>query len=181
MKGMVFTELLKMAESVMGENAVDEVLDDLDLESGGAYSAIGNYSCAELFTLVTAFGARLDMPLDQLQYQFGEWMFAHFAANYGVFFEGKANAFDMLDAIEDEVHVEVRKLYPNVELPSFQTDRPGAGQFRMIYHSDRPLVDFCHGLISACVAHFGEQASINVTRRPEDRGYVAEFLLQKAA
>ena len=104
MKGMVFTELLSMAETVMGEEAVDQILDDLDLESGAAYNAVGNYPCSELFTLVEAFGAHLNMPLDQLQRQFGAWMFGHFAKNYPVFFEGKADALAMLDAIENEVH-----------------------------------------------------------------------------
>ena len=42
MKGIVFVELLAMAESVSSEEAVDEVLDTLQLESDGAYSTVGN-------------------------------------------------------------------------------------------------------------------------------------------
>lgn len=181
MKGMVFTELLTMAESVMGEEAVDQILDDLDLDSGAAYNAVGNYPCSELFTLVGAFGAYLDMPLDQLQRKFGVWMFDYFAKNYPVFFDGKADALAMLDAIENEVHVEVRKLYPNVELPSFETTRLGENGLRMIYHSERPLIDFCHGLIEACVEHFGEPAEIDRQDRSEQGRYVAEFRVRKVA
>lgn len=179
MKGMVFTELLKMAESILGEDAVDEILDDLALENDGAYNAVGNYPCAELFMLVEAFGARLEISLDQLQQSFGEWMFGHFSSHYPQFFEGKCDALDMLDAIEGEVHVEVRKLYPNVELPTFHTERPTDGQLRMDYQSERPLIDFCHGLIKACVAHFSDPARVDLVRRSDDNGFSATFLVTK--
>ena len=181
MKGMVFTELLKMAETVMGEEVVDGILDQLDLENDGAYNAVGNYPCQELFMMVEAFGAHLEMPLDALQRKFGEWMFAHFAQNYPDFFKGKPDALAMLDAIEDEVHVEVRKLYPNVELPTFETQRPARGELKMIYYSERPLVFFCHGLIDACIAYFGEPASVTMTDRSVDGRYEAEFIVKKAA
>ena len=38
MKGVVFVELLKMAETLLGEAAVDDVLDNADLPSGGMYT-----------------------------------------------------------------------------------------------------------------------------------------------
>lgn len=181
MKGMVFTELLKMAEAVMGEQAVDDVLDQLNLENDGAYNAVGNYQCQELLKLVTAFGGHLNMPLDDLQRTFGEWMFSHFAQNYPEFFKGKPDALAMLDAIENEVHVEVRKLYPNVELPTFETYRTRQGELTMIYHSERPLVFFCHGLIDACVAYFGEPATVTMKDRSSEGRYQAEFIVKKVA
>lgn len=36
MKGVIFVELLRMAEANAGEELVDQVLDSLTLESGGA-------------------------------------------------------------------------------------------------------------------------------------------------
>ena len=86
----------------------------------------------------------------------------------------------MLDAIENEVHVEVRKLYPIVELPTFETHREGQNKLTMIYHSERPLVFFCHGLIDACVAYFGEPASVTMTDRSSADQYEAEFIVKKA-
>lgn len=57
MKGVIFVELLAMAEDAFGEDAVDRVIDDTALPSGGAYTAVGNYPCEELIALVRGFSA----------------------------------------------------------------------------------------------------------------------------
>lgn len=181
MKGLVFVELLKMAETAAGEDVVDEVLDGLDLASGGAYSAVGAYPCGELFAIVGALSERLAAPVDALQYQFGQWMFARFVEGYPEFFHDKTTAFDMLEAIENEVHVEVRKLYPDAELPSFDTVRKTPDVLLMMYRSERPLASFCHGLIAACVAHFGAKAAIDMQERPDIAGCAADFTITLAA
>lgn len=163
MKGVVFTELISMAEEVKGEEFVDELLEELPLTNGGAYTSVGKYPCSELFVIVGALSERLGAPPDALQRQFGHWMLGKFAMNYPQFFEGKTHAFDMLQSIENEVHVEVRKLYPDAELPTFETIRENEDTLTMIYHSARPLGHFCHGLIEACLAHFNVQADIKVS------------------
>lgn len=160
MKGMVFTELLGMAEAALGEDIVDEVLDGLELSSGGAYTAVGNYPCSDLINIVAALSARTGVPADELQRQFGHWVFGSFLRSYPQFFTDKASALEMLDAIETEVHVEVRKLYPDAELPTFDTRHIGPGEMQMRYQSDRPLVAFCKGLIEACIDHFQRPVSI---------------------
>ncbi|MCT4554373.1 MAG: heme NO-binding domain-containing protein [Pelagimonas sp.] len=175
MKGMVFTELLSMAEGAIGEDAVDDILDELPLSNGGAYTAVGNYPCSELVSIVVKISEVSGLPINDLQRAFGGWMMERFAAGYPQFFQDKTCALEMLEAIENEVHVEVRKLYPDAELPSFETERTGQGQLRMTYRSDRPLVAFCHGLIESCVAHFGQKADITVQDRTPDGRSEAAF------
>ena len=164
MKGIVFTELLAMAEGAVGEAALDEVLDGLELESGGAYSRVGNYPCSELVSIVGALSARTGISGEDLQRRFGAWMLRRFLALYPDFFEGKAGSLEMLDAIEGEVHVEVRKLYPDAELPRFETKWSGPDRLTMRYASPRPLVAFCGGLISECAVHFGDNLNVEVTQ-----------------
>ncbi|HBB84658.1 MAG TPA: guanylate cyclase, partial [Sulfitobacter sp.] len=48
MKGTIFVELVNMAEEAFGEDVVDEVLENADLENGGAFTTVGNYPCSEL-------------------------------------------------------------------------------------------------------------------------------------
>ncbi|WP_270728202.1 heme NO-binding domain-containing protein [Shimia sp. Alg240-R146] len=181
MKGVVFVELIRMAESVMGEEAVDDILDKVNLESDGAFSSVGNYPCSELMTLVGAFGAHLNAPVEALQVQFGEWMFERFVEGYPAFFVGKHDGFDMLDSIENEVHVEVRKLYPEVELPTFATERPAEQQLKMVYSSERPLQHFCRGMVEACMTHFGHDFTVDMQEASENGRFRAEFLVQKVA
>ncbi|MCT4557184.1 MAG: heme NO-binding domain-containing protein [Pelagimonas sp.] len=160
MKGLVFTELLAMAENAIGEDAVDDMLDRLTLASDGAYSAVGNYPCSELVQIVGAVSDHTGLSGEALQKMFGAWMFDRFVQGYPQFFDGKSNALEMLDAIENEVHVEVRKLYPDAELPRFDTEWLTGDKMRMTYRSERPLVAFCHGLIEACVAHFEQDGTV---------------------
>lgn len=181
MKGMVFTELLEMAEGAVGEAAVDDILDACPLESGGAYNAVGNYPCGELMTIVGALSDHTGAPVAELQRQFGHWMHGRFVERYAPFYEGKADAFEMLEAIEAEVHVEVRKLHPDVELPTFETTRPAPDVLVMTYRSPRALADFCHGLIEACVAHFGAPVDIEMGAPwAEGTTHAAQFKLMRA-
>lgn len=182
MKGIVFIELLQMAERALGEEAVDQIIEASDLPSGGAYTAVGQYSCGELMTLVQAISAHTGIASPDLKRQFGHWMHAHFVDNYSDFFADKPDALAMLEAIENEVHVEVRKLYPDAELPRFDSERlPGQDALRLTYRSPRALDDFCHGLVEACVAHFGTPAQIDRRDLGQPGETVAEFTVRLGA
>lgn len=181
MKGMVFVELLQMAEAALGEEEVDRILDRLDLASGGAYNTVGNYPCSELMAIVGALSTHTGAPTADLQRMFGRWMHGRFVTSYPGFFEDKPDALAMFEAIENEVHVEVRKLYPDVELPTFDTERLGPDRLRMTYRSPRPLSDFCRGLLEACVEHFGRPAVIERQDVGRPGESVAEFHVTLAA
>ena len=178
---MVFTELLKMAEEAMGEETVDRVIDAADLPSGGAYTTVGNYSCDELVELVIGFSEASGHSPDTLQRMFGHWMFGYFRKKYPGFFADKTDAFSLLSAIDGEIHVEVAKLYPDAELPRFDARRTPDGGFVLHYSSPRPLLAFCHGLVEACLAHYGETASVTVTRCDARSGVEADIAIRPAA
>jgi hypothetical protein len=175
MKGVVFVELVRMAESGFGEDTVDAVLDGCPLSTGGAFTSVGNYPCSDLITIVEALGKRGGVDPNELQRQFGHWMLAHFVETYPHFFEGKRSAFEMLEAIDQEVHVEVRKLYPDAELPRFETERLGPDRVRMVYSSPRPLGAFCRGLIEACLEHYAQPGVVVEAGPPAREGAPVVF------
>jgi Haem-NO-binding len=175
MKGLVFVELVAMAEDAFGEDVVDGVIDRAKLPSGGAYTAVGSYPCEELMTLVRGFSQHSGVPGPELQRLFGHWMMNSFVKHYPDFFVGRSGSLDMLAAIENEIHVEVRKLYPDADLPHFDVVRPDDETMKMTYRSPRPLADFCHGLIEGCVTHFGETAVINRNDRVTGERTEADF------
>jgi len=178
MKGIVFVELLEMAEDAFGEDVVDSIIETADLASGGSYTSVGNYPCEELMTLVRAFSLHSGIPAEELQRKFGHWMMDVFRRHYPGFFENQPDSFSMLESIEDDIHVEVRKLYPDADLPTFETSRPEPGSLNMTYKSPRPLAEFCHGLIEASFGKFGETASIERADRNEDGLTVADFRIK---
>jgi hypothetical protein len=160
MKGTIFVELVKMAEGAFGEDVVDDVLSKADLENDGAFTAVGNYPCSELVKIVVAFSEHSGISAEKLQRMFGHWMMDHFVENYEEFFAGKTDSFSLLEAVDGEIHVEVKKLYPEAELPVFSTERLGEDQLKLTYSSPRPLVEFCHGMVEACLARYNQEADI---------------------
>jgi len=160
MKGTIFVELVNMAENAFGEEVVDDVLSKADLDNDGAFTAVGNYPCSELVKIVVAFSEHSGIPAEKLQRMFGHWMMDHFVENYGEFFTGKEDSFSLLEAVDGEIHVEVKKLYPDAELPVFDTERLGEDQLKLIYSSPRPLVEFCHGMVEACLERYDQKAEI---------------------
>ena len=52
------------------------------------------------------------------------------------------------------VHVEVRKLYPDAELPSFVTRWEGDA-FVLEYRSQRPFAALAEGLLRGAIVHWG--------------------------
>ncbi|WP_305968704.1 MULTISPECIES: heme NO-binding domain-containing protein [unclassified Mameliella] len=166
MKGVIFVELVKMAEQAFGEDTVDMVIEKADLENGGAFTTVGNYPCSELVKMVVAFSNHSGLSAEALQIQFGHWMMDFFAEHYPEFFVDRTSAFSLLEAVDREIHVEVKKLYPDAELPRFETERHGENRMEMVYSSPRPLDAFCQGLIEACLKRFGEEGEIQRVAHP---------------
>ena len=160
MKGIVFCEFVEMMEQEFSGEMADEIISGAQLESGGAYTTVGTYDHHEMLTLVTRLSEKTGMPVPDLINAFGRYLFGRFFELYPAFFEGVDGAFSFLDRIEEHVHVEVRKLYPDAELPTFATSRPDDDTMVMVYQSKRPFADLAHGLIEGCITHYGE--SVNV-------------------
>lgn len=140
---------------------------------------MGNYPCRELIKIVTALSARCEVGVDRVQRRFGHWMMRYFTQHYPAAFVGKADAFALLEAVSDEIHVEVKKLYPEVELPQFDTRRLSPGHLQMVYTSPRPLHDFCHGLIEASLDMFDQIGAITATPGAGERaGVVFDIRLE---
>ena len=69
-------------------------------------------------------------------------------------------AFDILSEIDNKIHVEVLKLYPEAELPNFSIEKHTTEEMIMIYTSIRKMSSFAEGLIQGCLSHFKENAII---------------------
>lgn len=175
MKGMVFTEFLEMVEAKFSADMVDDIIDDANPASGGAYTSVGTYSHEELVDMVVALSSRTQIPVPVLVRTFGEHVFGVFARSFQQFFEGVPDALTFLSGIEDIIHAQVIKLYPDAQLPKFDCLREG-NQLTMIYHSDRHLADLAEGLIMGCGQHFGDNLTI---QRDEVNELSTRFIVTK--
>lgn len=180
MKGVVFTEFLELVEDKFSPEIADRIIAESDLESGGAYTAVGTYDYGEMVALVSTLSRVANTPVPDLLNAYGRHLFTRFHELYPAFFEDKASAFEFLADVDRYIHIEVKKLYPDAELPKFDIRTNGGARMEMTYRSPRCLADFAVGLIEGCAKHFGEAIEI----RREDisaggDGSAVRFVLEK--
>lgn len=168
MKGIVFTEFLEMVEQRFSPDLADDIIDAANLPSGGAYTAVGTYPHEEIVALVQALSARSGIGIPDLLRSFGQYLFGRFVVAYPGFFTAQRDTFGFLSGIELIIHAEVRKLYPDAELPKFDIEAHTPQQLVLRYHSGRHFEDLAQGLIEGCIAHFG--GGISLQREQVDSG-----------
>lgn len=161
MKGIVFCEFLEMVESEDGFDMVDRLIESAKPPSGGSYTSVGTYDHAELVALLIAYSGQKNQPVPDLLRAFGKYLFGRFVVLYPVFFENKRTAFDFLSHIDSYIHAEVRKLYPDAELPKFTHRVLDDDRLELTYSSAKHLPDFAEGLMLGCFEHFGEKVELN--------------------
>lgn len=161
MKGMVFTEFIEFVEERFGLSTADDMIAGCDLPSGGAYTAVGTYDHRELVQMVGRLSGLSGKPGSELLRGFGSHLLKRFVVGFPAFFLDQTSVFGFLTRIDDTIHVEVRKLYPDAELPAFSYERPTPDQLVMIYQSHRAMADLAEGLIEGAIAYFGENVRVH--------------------
>lgn len=161
MKGIVFTEFMSMVEQSWGMDMVDDLIDATNPPSGGAYTSVGTYDLSELLAYVLELSRRFDLPVPVLVKAFGSFLAKSFVKKFPVFFAEATTTFDVLREVDRHIHVEVKKLYPDAELPVFYYHDIDESRLQLTYESSRNLPDLAEGLIEGCANHFNEQLQID--------------------
>ena len=157
-----------MVEEKFGYETVDKIITESDLPNDGAYSAVGTYKHEELVRMVVALNKESGIPVPDLIRTYGNYFFSVLAANYGMFISRVPNLFAFLQSIHGHIHVEVKKLYPDAELPAFDVLEVTDKRMVMIYSSERKLSDFAEGLLESAADYFNEKVVIEKTPMKED-------------
>lgn len=177
MKGIVFTEFLEMVEEKFSPETLDRIITQSALPNDGTYTAVGTYDHQEMVRLVSSLSAEVRRPVPELLRSFGQHLFQRFVLAYPEFFHVATSAFEFLVGIEDRIHSEVRKLYPDAELPNFRCETPDREHLIMEYSSDRAFGDLAEGLILGCIAHFNEPIELQRQDLPGEPGAHVRFTL----
>jgi len=179
MKGIVFTEFLELVDSKFGIAVTDEIIQKSNLNSRGIYTAVGTYDHMEIIELVSQLSNVVNIESSQLLYLYGEYFFSTLYRSYPHFFKGINDPFELLISVDSHIHVEVKKLYPDAELPKFKTELNG-NVLLMDYFSERKMGDFAMGLIKQCMTHYGKSYKLTKRENPEDpRNVVFEIRINE--
>lgn len=178
MKGMIFTEFLDLVEDKFGVEMVDAIISESNLKSKGIYTAIGTYDFSEMLQLLQRLNANSGIPIDDLLLLYGEHFFKVIQTNYKALLNTYKDPIEMLASIEDHIHVEVRKIYPDAELPEFIVQEKTKNALTMVYKSSRAMHYFGLGLMNKTFAHFNTSATI-ITEKIKEDGTEVKFVINK--
>lgn len=178
MKGIVFTEFLDLVEEKFGLEVVDEIITKSNLESGGVYTSIGTYSFSEMLQLLQHLSKNTGISIDNLLLVYAEHFFSVIENSYPGLLATYKDPIEMISSIENHIHVEVRKIYPDAELPTFEVIEKTDDSLVMIYKSSRAMHHFGLGLMNKTFEHFNSTATI-VLEKLKDDGTEVKFIINK--
>jgi hypothetical protein len=157
MKGRVFTELFEHVEKRYGFDMVDDIIDAAKLSHDGVYTSTGSYPFEEMVSLIMALVAATEQSLPAVLEPFGTHCFESWVSYAPQYFSRDRKLFDILEGIDEFHEVEVRKLYPDAELPSFVPETRSAKALTLGYYSCKPLAPLALGVIRGAAAHVEQE------------------------
>jgi hypothetical protein len=180
MKGIVFTELMEMVEDQFGIEMVDRIIQPKELVSKGVFTSVGTYPFSDLVSILGHLSQATGASIPDLEKVFGQYLAGRFSKMYLPFFQRVNTVFELLDEVDSYIHIEVMKLYPDAELPQFETVRKTESMIEMIYRSQRKMFPFAEGLIDASAHYFKQNVKIQVLEWNSD-GAEVRFLVEEIA
>lgn len=163
MKGLVFTTFYDHCEKRFGQDLLDDVIADSGVPRDGAYTSVGTYPFEEMVALITSLVKLSGVDLRTNLEEFGAHCFACWVGYIPSHF-AKNDLFDVLSSIDSFHENEVRKLYPDAELPSFRVQSRTATQLVLCYYSCKPLADLAVGVIRGASKHLNDP--VEISHRP---------------
>lgn len=178
MKGIVFTEFLDLVEAKFGLETVDEIIEKSDLKSKGVYTSIGTYDFSEMLSLITNLSEKTNISIHDLLYTYGLHFFKVLKESYPKIISNYNSPIELLSSIDSHIHVQVRKIYPDAELPKFDVTEKKENSITLIYSSSRSMYAFALGLIEKTFHHFSKNAKVTYDLINKDGSKVKFVILE---
>lgn len=163
MKGFIFTNFIDFVEKSFGLEMVDDMISNSDLKSEGIYTAFNSYEFSELQSMLnyvcTKSGLKPELALEE----FGKFVFPYLMGKHSYIIENYEDPLDLISGIENHIHIEVKKIYEDAELPKFTLVEKTEKQIIIIYQSKKGLTFFAIGLIKQTLNHFKVKGSVSIT------------------
>lgn len=163
MKGVVFTEFMDMVDLRWGPEVLDDVLERSAVPNGGAYTAVGTYPSSEMGSLVGALAVETGFGAVDLLHAFGGHLLGAFERGHPLWF-AMDDPLEFLSQVDGYIHVEVNKLYPDAELPTFDVVERQPDHLVLEYRSPRCLHPLAEGLIQATLRRWQRRGQVMVSK-----------------
>lgn len=157
---MIFCDFLEMVSRFFSTEMVENIIEASHLSNQGAYTDIGTYDNEELIRLVTHLSLATNISVADLEMTYGKYLFTKLLERYPESVKQTNSTFEFLQHVDQHIHVEVLKLYPEAELPRFECTIVNPQVMTMKYSSKHPFACLAEGLMLGCAEHFHEKVII---------------------
>ncbi len=160
MKGIVFNILEALIVEKFGDETMEEIYANVQF-SGDVLPFISpeTYPDSDLYAMVTFLSKKTSIPVDDLIFEFGKFMFPVFFIKFPVFFEKIESPIEFLKTINDIIHVEVKKIFDEANPPMVKVKQIEENQILLYYNSERKLCKLLEGLLEGMASHFKTKIS----------------------
>ena len=178
MKGIIFTEFLELVEEKFGLGMVDKIINQSKLDSGGVYTSVGTYEFSEMLQLISHLSENTDISIDDLLLVYSEHLFKALIKAHPNLVEHYKDPMNLLASIENHIHVEVQKIYPDAQLPTFELEERTDTKMVMVYKSDKALYMLGKGLMLETFKLFKVPGNVEFEKLNE-KGTEVRFYINK--
>ncbi|MBW3694836.1 guanylate cyclase [Vibrio sp. T187] len=172
MKGIIFTEFLELVENKFGLEVLNDVLEMSEDE--GVYTSVGSYDHRNLVKMIINLSKKTEIEPATLQRVFGESVFKNLLSTLPdhASIKDSNTTFQFVRHVEEYIHVEVKKLYPDAEPPAFDFIAQDEASLEFDYKSARCMSHVCLGLLEGCANYFDESLEIAMNPQNSDESVV---------
>tara|TARA_B110000091_G_C13695784_1_gene424152 strand:+ start:247 stop:807 length:561 start_codon:yes stop_codon:yes gene_type:complete len=176
MKGIIFAEFLELVEKTFGLEVCQDILDANN--DKGIYTSAGTYDHLHLVKLIITLSKLTNISTESLQKVYGKSTFINLLNSMPSLKLESKSTFEFITQVEEYIHVEVKKLYPEAKPPKFDIISNSEYEMTLDYISARCLSNVCFGLIEGCAEYFNEKINIQMCSIQAD-GAQVRFILKK--
>lgn len=160
MHGFFFEELLKYIRTRHDPSLEKKLLSVSGL-SRRHYSAKRYYPDEEMVLLLLNLSNLVDLPVDAILHEFGEFIVPSYYKRYEKFFSPYPTLFDFLKDFEATVHRYVRAHMqgnpPEITFLGYESEDVA----KISYFSERRLCDMAKGMLKGFARMFGEEIEVS--------------------
>ena len=131
-----------------------------------------------MLQLISNLSNNTDISIDDLLLVYSEHLFKVLVRSHPNLIEHYKDPMDFLASIENHIHVEVQKIYPEAQLPTFEMVEREDNNMVMVYKSDRALYMLGKGLMDETFKLFKVEGTVNVEKL-NDAGTEVKFIIQR--
>ena len=180
MKGVIFVIFEDFVTETWGAETFEDLLDACPAAASEPFVSPKTYPDELMVTMLTAACEKLSVTPAEALRAFGKFAFGGLTKRYPAFLEGVEHPRQLLLAVHDIIHVEVKKLMEGATPPNLYYEGVDGDPDKLVIHyeSERGLCALMEGLLDGVSEHFGVEVGYEQTACTQQGAERCTFALE---